>query len=90
MGITDGGGLRAAGSVGAPDAAAPLAALVARLDDNVGVRRERSDVRASEARVARERALVRPNLALDLGIDAYDPTLLPPNAPPGATPPAEP
>ncbi len=87
MGITDGGGLRAAGNVGAPDAAPPLAALVARLDDNVGVRRERSDVRASEARVARERALVRPNLALDLGVDAYDPTLLPPNAPQGATPP---
>jgi cobalt-zinc-cadmium efflux system outer membrane protein len=87
MGIADGGGLRAIENIPAPDRLAPLEELRVRIDSNAAVRREQSDVRASEARVARERALVRPNLGLDLGLDAFDPTLLPPNAPPGSTPP---
>jgi cobalt-zinc-cadmium efflux system outer membrane protein len=87
MGMADGSVLRAGTDVGAPDSPPPLASLAARIDGNAAVRREQSDVRASEARVARERALVRPNLALDLGVDAFDQTLLPQGAPPGATPP---
>lgn len=87
MGLADGGGLRATGELPVPDTTPELAGLLARLDGSVSVRREQSDVRASEARVARERALVRPGLSLDLGLDALDPTLLPPNAPPGAEPP---
>jgi cobalt-zinc-cadmium efflux system outer membrane protein len=87
MGLGQAVGLRAAGDPAVPDSPPPLASLVARLDASPAVRRERSDVRAAEARVARERALVRPNMTLDLGLDALDPTLLPPGAPAGAVPP---
>jgi cobalt-zinc-cadmium efflux system outer membrane protein len=87
MGITDGGVLRAGDPVEAADAVPPLPWLLGRLAGNAAVRREQSDARASEARVARERALVRPGLALDFGVDAFDPTLLPPNSAPDATPP---
>jgi cobalt-zinc-cadmium efflux system outer membrane protein len=67
--------LRAAGPVPVPDSVPALGVLLARLDQSLPVRREQADVRASAARVARERALVRPNLALDLGVDVGDPTL---------------
>ena len=53
----------------------PLVSLVAHIDASAPVRREKSDVRASVAHAARERALNRPNLALDLGVDLSDPTL---------------
>jgi cobalt-zinc-cadmium efflux system outer membrane protein len=75
MGSADGADLRAAGAVPAPDAVPALGALLSGLNQSIPVRRELADVRASEARVARERALVRPNLALDLGVDVGDPTL---------------
>jgi cobalt-zinc-cadmium efflux system outer membrane protein len=75
MGNAEAGDLRAAGPVAVPDDVPALGALLSRLDQSVPVRREQADVRASEARVARERALVRPNLALDLGVDVGDPTL---------------
>jgi outer membrane protein, heavy metal efflux system len=78
MGIADGGGLRVSGNLDAPDAAPTLASLVGRLDSNASVRREQSDVRAAEAHVDREKALVRPNLSLDLGVDALDCTLVNP------------
>lgn len=87
MGLRDAGSLRASADPPTPDAAPPLADLLARLDGSVGVRREQSDVQASEARVAREKALVRPNMSLDVGADFFDPTLLPSPAPPGAQPP---
>lgn len=80
MGIPDGGGLRATGDLQAPDAAPALPLLVAQTDGNASVRREQSDVRAADARVERERALVRPSMGLDLGVDAWDPTLLPPGS----------
>ncbi|HEX8793948.1 MAG TPA: TolC family protein [Polyangiaceae bacterium] len=80
MGIHDGGGLRAGGNVEAPDVAPTLPLLLARLDGNASVRREQSDARAADARVDRERALVRPSLGLDVGADLWDPTLLPPGA----------
>jgi cobalt-zinc-cadmium efflux system outer membrane protein len=75
MGIPDGGGLRAYGNVEAPDVAPALPSLLARVDGSAAIRREQSDVRAADARVARERALVRPSMGLDLGVDAWDPTL---------------
>jgi cobalt-zinc-cadmium efflux system outer membrane protein len=87
MGLTDGGGLRATGALSVPDAAPPLSTLLARLDVSASVRREQSDVLASEARVTRERTFVRPSLSLDLGMDAFDPSLISQGAPPGAEPP---
>jgi cobalt-zinc-cadmium efflux system outer membrane protein len=75
MGIADGGALRANGAAVVPDAPPPLEKLLARLDGAAPVRREQSDVRAADARANRERALVRPNMMLDLGFDALDPTL---------------
>jgi outer membrane protein, heavy metal efflux system len=87
MGMSDGGPLRASGSPSAPDSVLPLSTLLGRLDASASVRREQSDVLASEARIARERALVRPGMALDLGLDAFDPTLVPLGAPRDAQPP---
>ncbi len=80
MGIQDGGGLRAAGNLEAPDVTPALPLLLARLDGNAAVQREQSDVRAADARVERERTLVRPSLGLDLGADLWDPTLLAPGS----------
>ncbi|HEY5242665.1 MAG TPA: TolC family protein [Polyangiaceae bacterium] len=87
MGLTDGGALRATGALSVPETAPPLSTLLARLDVSASVRREQSDVLASDARVKRERTFVRPSLSLDLGLDAFDPTLIPQGAPPGADPP---
>jgi cobalt-zinc-cadmium efflux system outer membrane protein len=86
MGLSDGGGLRADG-LAPPDTVPPLAALLGRLDASAPVRREQSDVRASAARVSHERALVRPGLALDVGLDAFDTSLLQQGAPRDAVPP---
>ena len=79
MGVADGSALRAAGESTVPDTAPSLAAMLSRLDASAPVRREQSDVRAAEARADRERALARPAMTLDLGVDALDPTLVPPN-----------
>ena len=75
MGMRDGAGLRASAGAFVPDALPALPALLARLDTSAPVQREESDVRASRARVARERALVRPTMALDVGFDAFDQTV---------------
>jgi cobalt-zinc-cadmium efflux system outer membrane protein len=87
MGSIQGAAMRPNGVPAVPDTVPPLSALMARLDASAPIRREQSDVRASEARVTREHALVRPSMALDLGLDAFDPSLLPQPAPPGAQPP---
>jgi cobalt-zinc-cadmium efflux system outer membrane protein len=84
--------LRAEGDPDVPVPPPPLSALAARLDGNPQIRREQADARAAEARADRERALVRPTLSLDLGFDAYDPTLVTPCTPQitvdcGGTPP---
>jgi cobalt-zinc-cadmium efflux system outer membrane protein len=79
--------VRTAGAPESPDSAPPLPTLLARIDASAGVLHEQAEVRAAEARAAHERSLVRPYIALDLGADFWDPTLLPQNAPPGATPP---
>jgi cobalt-zinc-cadmium efflux system outer membrane protein len=75
MGLVDGSPILARGEVASPDAPPSLATLTARIDGGAPVRRERSDVAAAEARADRERALVRPLMGLDLGFDAFDPTL---------------
>ena len=75
IGVPDGGELRAAAEPQVPAEAPPLASLMARIDGAPAIRRENADARAAEARVSRERALVRPAMTLDLGVDAYDPTL---------------
>jgi cobalt-zinc-cadmium efflux system outer membrane protein len=75
MGMRDGAGLRASAGAFVPDALPPLPALLARLDTSAPVQREGSDVRASQARIAREKALVRPFMVLDVGFDALDRTV---------------
>jgi outer membrane protein TolC len=75
MGVREGSALRTRGSPVAPETVPPLEELRARLDTSAPVRREVSDVRATEARTNRERAFVRPAMTLDLGFDALDPTL---------------
>jgi cobalt-zinc-cadmium efflux system outer membrane protein len=75
MGMVDGAPVAARGDVASPDAPPSLATLAARIDGGAPVRRERSDVAAAEARADHERALVRPWMGLDLGFDAFDPTL---------------
>jgi outer membrane protein TolC len=67
--------LRADGDPDVPSSPPSLAALVARVDTNPSIRREQADANAGEARADRERALVRPSMSLDLGFDAFDPTL---------------
>ncbi len=67
--------LRAAGEPRVPSEVPPLASLMGRVDANPAVRREDADARAAAARADRERALVRPLMTLDLGVDAFDPTV---------------
>jgi outer membrane protein TolC len=75
--VADGHALRVKGDPTVPDDAPPLASLLPRVGDNPSARREDLDAHASEERASRERALVRPALTLDLGMDAFDPTLCP-------------
>jgi outer membrane protein TolC len=75
IGVVDGAGLRALGDPEVPAEPPAFTALAARVDANPAIRREELDARAAEARANRERALVRPGLTLDIGMDAYDPTL---------------
>ena len=76
VGIPDGRALRAKGDPVAPEAAPALVSLLGRVGAAPSVRREDFDARAGEAHAATERALVRPTLALDIGFDYGDPTLL--------------
>ncbi len=66
---------RTAGEAPVPAELPPLQSLLGRVESNPAVRREEADARAAAARVTRERALVRPLMTLDLGLDAADPTL---------------
>jgi cobalt-zinc-cadmium efflux system outer membrane protein len=68
-------GVRADGEYGVPLDAPALGPLTARIDTTPLVRRETSDARAADARVDRERALVRPTPVVELGADVGDPTL---------------
>ena len=77
LGIDDGAALRAVDAPPVPSPSPALADLRAGIEESASLRRERADERAAEARAARERALVRPTLLVDLGLDAWDPTLCP-------------
>ncbi len=79
IGRQGGASLRTRGGLAVPSTTPPLAALLAKVGANPAVRREQADARAAEARARREKALVRPLLTLDLGVDAMDPTLPGPN-----------
>jgi cobalt-zinc-cadmium efflux system outer membrane protein len=87
IGVGDPAGLRTSTPPEQPDETPPLSTLLARIGASAPVRRDEAEARAADVRAERERALVRPTLGLDLGADFWDPTLLPPNAAPGATPP---
>lgn len=75
IGTVDGAMLRASGEPSVPPAPPPFNELVAQLGGNPAIRREVSDAHAAEARASRERALVRPGLALEVGTDIGDPTI---------------
>jgi len=75
MGVNDRGDLRTSGAPPAKDPVPPLAALLARVDSNPGVRRERASAAAARARASSERAQARPIIVLGVGADAFDPTL---------------
>ena len=67
--------IRADGEYAVPADAPALSSLSARIPASPMVRRENSDARAADARVARERALVRPTPVIEVGADIGDPTL---------------
>jgi outer membrane protein, heavy metal efflux system len=75
LGIHDASELRTAGDPVVPARLPTLANLLGGVQGNPSVRRELADARAAELRAVRERALVRPAMALGLGADAWDPTL---------------
>lgn len=75
--MEDGSSLRAQDEPSVPSSAPAFAELRARVNAAPAVRRERAEVNAAEARISRERALVRPILMVDLGFDAWDDTLCP-------------
>src|SRR5262249_25166650 len=52
-----------------------LSSLLERVAKAPAVQKEEADARAASARAERERALVRPMLTLDLGLEAFDPSL---------------
>ena len=73
LGTTD--AVRADGEYGVPTDAPALLALASKIETTPLVRRENSDARAADARVDREKALVRPTPVVELGTDIGDPTL---------------
>ncbi len=75
LGMADGVSLRPQGDPAVPLQPPALSALLARVKSSPVVRREEADARAAAARADRERAARRPLLTLDVGLDAYDPTL---------------
>jgi outer membrane protein TolC len=75
IGSSDASELRTAGDPSVPDNPPPLLGLLERVGQGPAVAREKAAARAAQARADRERALVRPALTLDLGMDAMDPTL---------------
>jgi outer membrane protein TolC len=75
IGTTSDVSFHAVGDPRVPEQVASLATLAARLGTVPTVRREIADAAAAQARAHRERALVRPLMNLDLGVDAFDPTL---------------
>jgi len=75
IGATDASELRTQGDPQVPASAPPLAALLERVGQGPAVVREQAAAHAARARADRERALARPALTLEVGLDARDPTL---------------
>ncbi len=75
IGMDDGSSLRPAGDPDVPSPAPSLGAMRARVGASPAVRRAHAEAAAALARASHERALARPTLSLDLGIDLFDPTL---------------
>ncbi len=67
--------LRVADDPPVPSQVPALAALRLQVGANPGVLRATAEAHASQARVASERAQVRPLMTLDVGAEMYDPTL---------------
>ncbi len=77
LGVEDGASLRPEGDPAVPREPPSLADLRAAIEAGPVVRKERAEVAAGLAHAAAERAFVRPTLTVDLGLDAWDPTLCP-------------
>ena len=75
IGESDASELRTSGDSSVPDVPPLLSDLLGRVSQGPAVGRERAAARAAQSRADRERAMVRPALTLDLGMDAKDPTL---------------
>jgi cobalt-zinc-cadmium efflux system outer membrane protein len=75
IGIPGGADLATSGDPDVPAPPPSLATLAKRLGLSPTVRRETADAAAADARADKERALVRPMLSLELGMDLWDPTL---------------
>jgi outer membrane protein, heavy metal efflux system len=75
LGVPDGSDLRTSGDPAVPARLPTLGNLLGNVPGNPNVRREQAEARAAELRAGRERALVRPAMAVELGADAWDPTL---------------
>ena len=75
IGESDASELRTSDVPATPDTPPPLSVLLARVAHGPAVARERAAAHAALARADRERALVRPALTLDVGMDIMDPTL---------------
>jgi cobalt-zinc-cadmium efflux system outer membrane protein len=75
IGVLDGSQLRADGDPVVPGDTPALGGLLEQVAQSPAVLHERAAAEAARARASRERALVRPLLTLEVGVDAYDPTL---------------
>ncbi|HEY1959260.1 MAG TPA: TolC family protein [Polyangiaceae bacterium] len=71
----DGIGLRARGDPAVPASVPSYASLAGRVERNPIIDRDHFDALAALARAHHERALARPALVFDVGVNALDPTL---------------
>jgi cobalt-zinc-cadmium efflux system outer membrane protein len=75
--LEDAAALRADGDPLVPREPPSLSALREHISTGPVVRRERAEAHAAGAHAAAERALARPTITVEVGLDAWDPTLCP-------------
>ncbi len=75
IGVPVDAGLRTTGAPDVPAQPPPVQQLFARLPASPAIQRAQAEIRAGQARLASERAQLRPTMTLDLGADYLDPTL---------------
>ena len=75
IGLADASQMRPGGDPAVPEQAPALRNLLEQVENSPSVVREQAGARAALARADRERTLARPTLALEVGVDAMDPTL---------------